>query len=147
MSQQGFPGSSAGKESTCIAGEPSSIPGSERCPGEGIGYPLLYSWTFLVAQMVKNIHLQCGRPRFDPGLRRSPGGGHGNPLRYSCLEKPHGQRSLEGHSPWGHKELDTTERLSTAHESVSSMWARILSYSSSLVIMPKHIVRIQLVQE
>ena len=32
-----------------------------------------------------------------PGLRRSPGGGHGNPLQYSCLENPHGQRSLAGY--------------------------------------------------
>ena len=31
------------------------------------------------------------------------GGGHGNPLQYSCLENPHGQSSLEGYSPWGHK--------------------------------------------
>ena len=44
-----------------------------------------------------------------PGLGRSPGGGHGNPLQYSCLENPHGQRSLAGCSPWGRKELDTTE--------------------------------------
>ena len=44
-----------------------------------------------------------------PGLGRFPGGGHGNPLQYSCLENPHGQRSLVGYSPWGHKESDTTE--------------------------------------
>ena len=44
-----------------------------------------------------------------PGLGRSPRGGHGNPLQYSCLENPHGQRSLADHSPWGHKESDTTE--------------------------------------
>ena len=44
-----------------------------------------------------------------PGLGRSPGGGHGNPLQYSCLENAHGQRSLEGYSPWGPKELDMTE--------------------------------------
>ena len=37
-----------------------------------------------------------------PGLGRSPGEGHGNPLQYSCLENPHGQRSLVGYSPWGH---------------------------------------------
>ena len=48
-----------------------------------------------------------------PELGRSPGGGHGNPLQYSCLENPHGQRSLVGYSPWGHKESDTTEWLST----------------------------------
>ena len=46
-----------------------------------------------------------------PGLGRSPGGRHGNPLQYSCLENPHGRRSLVGYSPWGCKELDMTERL------------------------------------
>ena len=51
-----------------------------------------------------------------PGLGRSSGGGHGNPLQYSCLENPHRQRSLEGYSPWGHKELDMTERLSTSQD-------------------------------
>ena len=50
-----------------------------------------------------------------PGLGQSPGGGHGNPLQYSCLENPHGQRSLMGCSQWGCKESDTTEQLSTAH--------------------------------
>ena len=50
-----------------------------------------------------------------PELGRSPGGGHGNPLQYSCLGNPHGQGSLAGCSPLGRKELDTTERLSTAH--------------------------------
>ena len=44
-----------------------------------------------------------------PGLGRSPGEGHGDPLQYSCLENLHGQRSLAGYSPWGHKESDTTE--------------------------------------
>ena len=49
-----------------------------------------------------------------PGLGRPPGGGHGNPLQYSCLENPHEQRSLAGCSPWGFKELDMAEHLSTA---------------------------------
>ena len=44
-----------------------------------------------------------------PGLGRSPGGGRGNPLQHSCLENPHGQRSLAGYSPWGCKESDVTE--------------------------------------
>ena len=51
-----------------------------------------------------------------PRLGIYPGGGHGNPLQYSCLENPHGQRSLEGYSPWGHKESDMAERLSTVHK-------------------------------
>ena len=44
-----------------------------------------------------------------PRSKRFPGGGHGNPLQYSCLENPHGQRSLVGYSPWGHKDSDMTE--------------------------------------
>ena len=51
---QGFPDSSVGKEYACNAGDPGSIPGSGRSPGEGIGYPLQYSWASLVAQLVKN---------------------------------------------------------------------------------------------
>jgi len=47
-----------------------------------------------------------------PGSGRSPGEGNGNPLQYSCLENPHGQRRLEGYSPWGLKESDTTEQVS-----------------------------------
>ena len=47
--------------------------------------------------------------------QEDPGEGHGNPLQNSCLENPHGQRSLAGYSPWGCKELDTTEQLRTQH--------------------------------
>ena len=50
----GFSGSSAGKESTCNAGDPGLTPGSEISSGQGIGYPLQYSWVSLVAQLVKN---------------------------------------------------------------------------------------------
>ena len=50
----GFPGSSVGKEPACNAGNPGSIPGAGRSPGEGIGYSLQYSWASLVAQLVKN---------------------------------------------------------------------------------------------
>ena len=51
----GFPDSSVGKESTCNAGDPDSIPGLGRSPGEGRGYPLQYSWASLVVQLVKNM--------------------------------------------------------------------------------------------
>ena len=50
-----FPDSSVGEESTCNTGDPSSIPGLGRSPGEGIGYPLQGSWTSPVAQLVKNL--------------------------------------------------------------------------------------------
>ena len=51
----GFPGSLAGKESTCNAEDPGSTPGSGRSTGEEIDYPLQYSWVSLVAQTVKNL--------------------------------------------------------------------------------------------
>ena len=50
----GFPDSSVGKESAFNAGAPGSIPELGRPTGEGIGYPLQYSWASLVAQLVKN---------------------------------------------------------------------------------------------
>ena len=53
--KMGFPGSSADKESTCNAGDPSSIPGLGSFPGEGRGYPLQCSSASLVAQLVKNL--------------------------------------------------------------------------------------------
>ena len=51
----GFPHSSAGKESACNAGDPGLIPGLQRSTGEGISYPLQYSWASLVAQLGKNL--------------------------------------------------------------------------------------------
>ena len=51
----GFPDSSAGKESSCKAGDPGSIPGLGRSAGEGVDYPLQYSGASFVAQLVKNL--------------------------------------------------------------------------------------------
>ena len=67
--------------------------------------------------MVKNLLAIAGDLRdmgSIPGLGRFPRGGHGSPLQYSCRENPQGQRSLAGYSPWGHKESNMTEGLSTA---------------------------------
>ena len=66
--------------------------------------------------MVKNLPANAGHAGDAgsiPGLGRSPGEGNGNPLQYSCLGKFHGQRNLEGYSPWGCRESDMTERLSS----------------------------------
>ena len=80
----------------------------------------------------------AGDPSFIPGSERSPGKGNGNPLQYSCLEKPHGQRSLVGYSPWGGKEWDTTEWLSTAEHSTaqwSAYWVCLkCNYNLSLSV-------------
>ena len=55
LEYESFPDSSVGKEPTCNAGDPSLIPGSGRSAGEGISYPLQYSWASLVAQLLKNL--------------------------------------------------------------------------------------------
>ena len=105
-----FPGSSAGRASTCNVVGRGLIPGLGRWAGEGIDSPLQYFWASLVAQMVKNQSAvqetwvwcigkirwrreQLSTPIFWPG-------------------EFHGQRSLAVYSPWDHKELDTTEWLS-----------------------------------
>ena len=65
------------------------------------------------------LALSCG---LHPSFSTYPEGfeaGHGNPFQYSCLENPHGQRSLVGYIPRGCKELDTTEQLSSQHEGFS----------------------------
>ena len=67
-----FPDSSVGKESASNAEDPGSIPGSGRSPGEGLGYPLQYSWASLVAQLVKNPPAMWVDLGSIPGLGRSP---------------------------------------------------------------------------
>ena len=98
----GFPDSSVGKKSACNAGDPGSIPLSGGHAGEGIGYPLQYSWASLVAQLVKKSSCNAGDWGLIPGLGRSPGEVKGYPLQYSGLEN-----SME--YPWGHKESSTTD--------------------------------------
>ena len=65
--------------------------------------------SFLGSSAGKESACNAGDPDSVPGLGSSPGGGQGNPLQYSCLENPHGQRSLVGYSPWGCKELAMTK--------------------------------------
>ena len=85
--QVGFPHNSVGKESTCNAGDLSSIPGLGRSAEEGIGYPLQYSWALLVAQLVKNPPAMWEANLGSiPGLGRSPGEGKDYQLQYSGLE-------------------------------------------------------------
>ena len=80
--------------------------------------------------MVKNPFASTGDLSLIPGLGRSPGGEHGNPLQYSCLENPHGQRSLVGYSPWGCKKLDTTV---TKHSTPRIPCVRVAPRTVSLV--------------
>ena len=108
MRNLGFPGSSAGKESTRNAGGASSIPGSGRSPGEGIGYSLQYSRASLVAQTVKNPPAMQ-----ETWFGKSPWRRAWQPTPVFLPGESHGQRSLDGYSLWGCKDSDTTEQLDT----------------------------------
>ena len=126
----GFPGSSAGKESICNAADPGSIPGLGSSPGEGIGYPLQYSWASLVAQMVKNPSVMWDiwvrslgwEDALKEGMATTP---------VFLPGKPHGQRILVGYSQWGHKESDRTERLSTGQHRSYNRLPNILQFISN----------------
>ena len=64
--------------------------------------------------MVKNLLFNAGdavEVGSIPGSERCPGEGNGNPFQYSCLENSMYRGAWQGYSPWGRKELDTTERL------------------------------------
>ena len=89
---KGFPGSSAGKESACSAGDPGSIPVSRISPGEGIGYPLQYSWASLVAQLVKNLPTVWGTWVRSLGWKDPPEEGMATHSS-SCLENPTDRRA------------------------------------------------------
>ena len=97
---------SVGKESTCNAGDPGLIPGSGRSSEEGIGYSLWYCWASLVAQLVKHLPAMWEtwvRSLSWEGPLEKEKATHSSILAWRI----HGL-----YSPWGHKELDTTEQLS-----------------------------------
>ena len=101
-----FPHSLVGKESACNAGNPGSIPGMGRSAGEGISYPLQYSWASLVAQLVKNLPAM-----WETWVQSLVG----KVLwRRERLPTPvFWPGEFQGlHSPWGCKESDTSDQLS-----------------------------------
>ena len=129
--------SSVGREAASQCRRRRSPSSSGRSPGGGNGNPLQYSclgnpmdrgawwatvhgviksWTWLraslIAELVKNLPAMQETWVWFLGWEDSPGEGNGNPLKYSCLENPHGQRSLVGYSPWGCK---SRTRLSDFH--------------------------------
>ena len=99
MLKQGFPGSSAGKKSSCNAG---LIPGLGRSPGEGTGYPLQYSRASLAAETVKNP------PGFDPWIGKIP-------WRWAWQPMP---VFLPGESPWTEEPggLQSAESQTVGHD-------------------------------
>ena len=146
-------------------GDLGSVPGLQRPPGEGKGCRLQYSglensmdcvvhgvtksqtrlsdFQFQVALVVKNWPADAGdtRDTLVQSLgQQDPLEENGNPLQYSCLENPHGQRSLGGYSPPGHKELDTKSWTQLQQPSMHArllnqiMWEIFLTWPSGHVI-------------
>ena len=130
-----FPRSSDGKESGRNAGDSGLMPGSVRSTGEGIGYPLQYSWASLAAQLVKN----------PPAMRETwfrslgwkiPWWRGLYPLQYSGLENSvdcivHGvTRSRKWLSDFHHHFLLQQERAKWSNRSPgpSWRWAKLFSY-------------------
>ena len=99
----GFPGSSAGKESACTAGDLVLFLGGEE-RRDRLPTPVFLG--FPGGSDSKESTCNVGDLGLIPGLGRSPRRGHGNPLQHSCLE-------------WGLEEWDMTERLSTQHTAFS----------------------------
>ena len=100
----GFPGTSAGKEPACNAGDPGSIPGLGRSATEGKGYPFQYSQASLLAHMVKNLPVMR-----ETWVGKIPWRRERLPTPVRLPGESHGQRSLVDYSIWGCKESDTTE--------------------------------------
>ena len=134
----GFPDSSVGKESACNAGNPGSIPGLGRSPGEGKGYSLQYSWTSLVAQMVKNL----------PAMRETwvwSLGWEDLLKKRKATHYTFWPGEFHGlYRPWGHKELDMTERpsLSPLSPAVPSIWVLVNNHippKTNLIQCSEHI--------
>ena len=99
-----MPGSSAVKESIYNAGDPSSYSWVRKIPWRRDRLPTPLFFAFPGVSDGKESACSVGDLGSIAGLGRSPGREHGNPLQYSCLENPHGQRSLVDYSPWSHEE-------------------------------------------
>ena len=109
----GFSGNSAGENPPAMPGDPSLIPGLGRTAGKGIDYPLQDSSASLVAQLVKNppaIQMTW----VDPWVGKIPWRREWPATSIFWPGEFHGL-----YSPWGHKELDTTEQLSLSLHSYS----------------------------
>ena len=129
------PGSSAGKESAYNAGDSGSMSGLGRSPREGIGYPLQYSWAFLVAQLVKNLPAVWGTWVQPLGWKDF--------LEKEMVPTPFSIPAWR--IPWiihGCKESDTTEQLSLSLWGTSwSTWIKHFQITLTLFRKIRHYPR------
>ena len=128
ISNNGFPGGSAGKESTCNAADPQLNSCVAKFPWRRNRSPTPVFLGFPGGSDSKESTCNVGALGSIPGLGRSPGGGHGNPLQYSCRANPmdRGAWQATGYSPWGCKESDTIEQLSTAQHTSNNQKPKLI---------------------
>ena len=133
-----YPCSSAGKESAGNAGDHGPIPGSGRSPGEGISHLLQYSWTSLVAQMVKNPSAM--QETWIRSLGWEDPLKEGMELQYSYLDNPHRQRVSGGLQPTGSQRVghDLVTKHSTAIHRKQTYYITILNMNNSFHILVNH---------
>ena len=105
------------------------IPGLGRSPGEGIGYPLQYSWASLVAQLVKNLYAMQGRPGFNPWVGKIPWRRGRLPTPVLWPGEFHGLCS-----PWGRKESDMTEGLSLSRSMLRKSFSLFIPLFPSFLL-------------
>ena len=140
----GLPGSSAGEESACNAGDLGLVPWLGKSPGEGIGYPLQYSWASLVAQIVKNL-LAIQETRV-PWVGKIPSRRAWQPILIFLLGESHEQSNLEGCGP----SVQSLSRVwlfvtpwTTAHQvslSITTSQSLLKLMSIALVMPSNHLI-------
>ena len=116
-----FPGSPAGKESACNVGVLGSIPGLGSSPGEGIGYPLQYSWASRVAQLVKNPTAMSETWVRSLVWEDPLGKGMVNHSVFLPRETPQTEEPARP-QPIGSQRAGQTEQLSTQHSALTRCW-------------------------
>ena len=140
--KKGFPSDSDGKEPTCNAGDPGSIPGSGISPEEANGYQLQYSClenpmdrgaqksgnlsalilASLIVQTVKNLPAMQ-ETWICPWVGKIPWRREEQPSPVLLPQEVDGQKSLVGYSPWSCKESHTTEQLTlTTEKNLTPYW-------------------------
>ena len=128
----GSPDGSAGKESTCIAGDPVLIPGPERSPKDGIGYPLQCSWASLLAQSVKNLPAMWETWILSLGWEDHLKEGMDTHSSILAWRIPMDRGAWQ--VPRGHKESEMTVRLRTAQNILPLICIFILLIFEGLIL-------------
>ena len=104
------------------------------------------SWKQIM-RLQESVRVQCRRPGFDLWVGKIPWRRKWKSIPVSLPGESHGQRSLAGYNPWGRKESDMTERLSSHMQGMINWFLPSKEYQASLeffkaVLSPQSFLRI-----